>query len=156
MLQQDTIWLAAWLEGEGWFGLTKGSIAIQALSTDLDVITHVANLMGAISVRPKKPTKFTRRQAYYCRVTGNKAKVIMEAVSPYMFERRKAKIAELLAWRASGSARRSEAIRRRWADPEYKARVSAKIAATRSNGDPKWSEAVRKGWITRHEKAKRH
>lgn len=146
----DIVWLAAWLEGEGWFGLSKGSIAIQATSTDLDVVTRAGQLMGARSVHPKKlGTNPNHQQAYTVRVTGNRAEKTMRLVRPHMGRRRGEKIDFLLQHRADGPKRRSAASTRRWADPELRAIMSAAIAKAKPKGDPRWSEALRKAWITR-------
>lgn len=145
----DTIWLAAWLEGEGWFGLCRGSISIQATSTDHDILLKVARLMDAAKVREKRKLQPHHKQAYVCRVTGNKAESVMRAIYPYMGDRRREKIDTLLIWRAGAPQRKAELMRKRWADPTYKTRVSHAIAAGRPKGDKRWSDAARRGWITR-------
>src|SRR3990167_6895634 len=97
--ENDRMWLAGWLEGEGWFGLSlrSGTLCIHACSTDIDVIMRVKTLLGAKVVTKKKPnTALTRRQAYNCRVLGSTAATIMQQILPEMGERRAGRIRELL------------------------------------------------------------
>ena len=155
MLQnEDTIWLAAWLEGEGWFGLSKGSIAIQACSIDRDVIERVARLLDAPSIQLKKWTTQTRNQVYVCRITGNKADQIMRQVMPYMGQRRRQKIDFLLSYRAGNHDRRVAASKRNWADPDFKQRTSDAIREGRLRRSPEErSAAVKRAWETRRANA---
>ena len=148
MTQDQLTWLAGWLEGEGSFSLSSGTVSVHAGSTDLDVLTKVAALLGTEKIAKKKPTAYTRRQFYTCRVFGEKAATSMTTILPFMGERRSGRIRELLAHHANRSVRRSAAGIRRWANPEFKKRTSDAISAAKI-GQPKTREAALRGWETR-------
>src|SRR3990167_1236210 len=109
---EQCLWLAGWLEGEGCFTLSSGTLSIQACSTDLDVIERVAALLGTTHVTKKKPTPLTRRQAYICRTFGDKAADTMRLILPYMGERRAGRIRELSVHHANRHVRRSAATQK--------------------------------------------
>jgi len=134
MTHETIIWLAAWLEGEGWFGLSGNSISIQATSTDRDIIERVASMFNTYHIYEKLKHKETHKQAYTVRLTGERAATIMRAILPYMGNRRRDKIETLLVHHAQKGERRSAASKRRWADPEFKTRTSLAIKLARQGG----------------------
>ena len=90
-------WLAGILEGEGWFGRIKGYPIIEINMTDLDVIERVADLFGAIGISTIQRSKIkpTYKNSYRTRATGERAKMIMRAVCPWLGERRQQAIQDL-------------------------------------------------------------
>lgn len=136
----DTVWLAAWLEGEGWFGLSNKGISLQATSTDLDIIKRVQALIDAPRIYEKRKQQDHHQQAYTVRVGGDKAEAVMRAILPYMGERRGARIEELLLHRAGEFERRSNAAKRRWADPMFRERTSLAIRKARKGGGNQYTK----------------
>lgn len=151
MTIEQTAWLAGWLEGEGSFSLENGGVIIHACSTDLDVIQRVADLCGVTKLTLHKKQQEHHKQAYKFRLGGQRCADVLIAIRPFMGNRRGEKIDTLLAYRASGPQRRSEASKRRWANPEFKARTSQAISASKPKGDPRWSAALHKAWKTRRD-----
>jgi hypothetical protein len=102
MDKSDILWLAGYLEGEGCFRIGASGNRPNAIgtpsvkvATDLDVAERVANLIGArVGVYILRPP---RKQAYRAECFGAKAIAVMEAILPYMGERRSAKICEVIA-----------------------------------------------------------
>lgn len=99
--REEIIWLAALLEGEGWFGLKYHApqrkyvnLAIRLGMTDRDVVEHVARLFGCSVTTTVH--QGGRKTMYFATVYGEKARWIMEQVLPYMGQRRSDKINELL------------------------------------------------------------
>lgn len=102
MTIEETIWLAAYLEGEGCFSWTKSKSngktyhypLISVGSTDLDVIERAARIIGTASihcVRLKRVKPFFR-----IAVGGKRSVSIMKKILPYMGRRRTAKIMEVI------------------------------------------------------------
>jgi hypothetical protein len=95
MTNEDTIWLAGLLEGEGTFDLHRDRYPrVRVAMTDRDVVGRAATLFGS-SIRlslKRLPYKAT----WHAEITGAKAVAIMRAVLPHMGSRRSGKIAEIL------------------------------------------------------------
>lgn len=99
--ERDLIWLAGLMEGEGSF--YPGSAAhssnlpwVSLKMTDKDVIDYVGKLWGVKTVvEPRKPVQ--HKDAYVIRARGRRAVLLMWMLRPYMFERRRARIDEVLA-----------------------------------------------------------
>lgn len=144
LTQSDIMWLAGWLEGEGWFGLSHGSISIQACSIDHDVLTRVASLLQTTHIYRKKPTPQTRHQVYVCRVCGETAANIMTTLLPYMGERRSKRIQDLLIHHSQRSTRKSAASTKRWADPAFRLKVSAAIRLARQGGGNQYTHGYKR------------
>lgn len=121
--EQEILWLAGLLEGEGSFTSNgwphhKG-MCVKLQMTDEDVVAHAAQVMR---------TPLGKHAAPYCKgkllwttcASGDKAIAIARTVLPFMGQRRKARIEELLAraatrmmdprdrGRRSGEARRAK------------------------------------------------
>jgi len=132
--EQEILWLAGLLEGEGYFVLerdTKGGHNVSTprivLSmTDGDVVEHAAKIMQAKRVRQYRPNnlKPNNRDVFATRVTGPKAIAIMRAILPFMGQRRKAKIEQILLGYESrstwsiGARRRCERNKRSPQEPQ--------------------------------------
>lgn len=106
MTEIETAWLAGLLEGEGSFcsanngkrsrGIDNGC-RVSVAMTDKDVMEKIAKLIDArvTSYQPTRPPE--AKLAYRIQVCGNKAVSIMEAILPFMGERRAERINQLLA-----------------------------------------------------------
>ena len=96
---RDIAWLAGLIEGEGCFTKCRESIRISIAMTDKDVIQRVADMW-------KSPVGvWTHREGckipYNTIVCGNSAAGWMMTLYPFLSERRRARVRELLAiWRA--------------------------------------------------------
>ena len=87
--RDDIIWLAGLLEGEGWFGLKEGKYPIITLSmTDEDVVVGVACMWKARVCR--------YRNVHSIRVYGVHAIGWMMTLYPFLYERRKKMIANVI------------------------------------------------------------
>ena len=96
------------LEGEGSFRCNRGNnrtstcMVISVNMTDLDVIKHIAKLLGVtskiMSYNPNKYRKFKHKAKimYQIELRGIKAIEIMKIILPYMSKRRQIKIKSLL------------------------------------------------------------
>lgn len=103
--REEIIWLAAILEGEGYFGLMKCnnskvkkdyfSPRVAVGMTDQDVVEHVARLFGTTTT--SHPGQYGGKRVYRAAVYGEKGRWIMRQVLPFMGERRTAKINEVLS-----------------------------------------------------------
>jgi len=107
--KEETIWLAAMLEGEGSFCRTgvhkerrvNNSVRVNFASTDKDIAEKVARIMG---VQCKKKLSLSRqhrmakgdKMEYDAYATGENAVQVMRRVLLYMGQRRTEKINELL------------------------------------------------------------
>ena len=89
-------WLAGLLEGEGSFVLCANRIAISLAMTDKDTIDKVCALTGARSY-PVTSRAAHHKQAYVCKITGQRAQYYMQCILPYMGLRRSEKIQECLS-----------------------------------------------------------
>ena len=91
MSEQDLVWLAGWLEGEGCFSNNTGSPSVAAVSTDLDIIQRVHSLLGAktigtLNLYDNKHKKRCYRSVVY----GYKAYTLMKQLFPLLGLRRQA------------------------------------------------------------------
>lgn len=106
-------WLAGFLEGEGCFGFCNGTVSkkskviarygirIDVSSTDLDVVTHAASLLGTAVHRRKQQQPHHKIQWRTQLVDRDKAAAWLMTLYPLMGSRRQARFKELLAvWRA--------------------------------------------------------
>lgn len=101
--EQETLWLAGLLEGEACFhgtrdghGKPSNGACIQLLMTDEDVVNKAAAICNA-KVYPRKPdTRGKWKPAWRMCVSGNRAVEVMKRILPFMGQRRKCKIEELL------------------------------------------------------------
>ena len=95
MEREDCIWLAGLLEGEGTFDAQRGKYPrVRVGMVDRDVVGRAATLMGSnvrLSLKPK-PYQST----WHAEVSGERARVLMTEVLPFMGARRSAKIATIL------------------------------------------------------------
>jgi hypothetical protein len=100
----DLYWLAGFLEGEGSFSYPRSSrdyAVVSAVSTDKDVATRVARLLG---VKMYGPYRYGDNKKPYWSVAqrGSKGAGWMRVLQPLMGRRRQAQIRKTLAhWEAS-------------------------------------------------------
>lgn len=97
----DTSWLAGLLEGEGCFVRSgprnsngEQTVSVKVRMTDKDVVERAGKLMKCRNIRTTD--RQNKKLIYEAGVFGNTARDVMKAVYPFMGERRKAKIDELL------------------------------------------------------------
>jgi hypothetical protein len=106
MTEIETAWLAGLFEGEGTFvsanngkrsrGIDNGC-RVALYMTDKDVVERAAKLIG-VEVRTSQPKRpLTAKLVYRIQFFGNKAVAVMEAILPFMGERRSERIKYLLA-----------------------------------------------------------
>lgn len=100
--QEQIIWLAGLLEGEGcffWRRLykykTSCQYSIAIAMTDEDVIKRAAAIMGIKNVR-KSPRPRPHKDVFQIAIDGKGAIAIMKQVLPFMGQRRTARIEEIL------------------------------------------------------------
>lgn len=99
--REQRIWLAALLEGEGWFSLKtpqgrRPSIIVGIKMTDADVVERAACLMKG-AAKPREDNRSVKfNTCWECVVSGAKAEKVMKDILPFMGARRRAKIRELL------------------------------------------------------------
>lgn len=99
-------WVAGFLEGEGafyWVSIQKGKYGpyyyprVGATSTDQDVIELLPEYTGVGQITGPFPRKPPQKTAWYWTVTNrDDAITLMQEVYPYMGERRRARIDEVL------------------------------------------------------------
>jgi hypothetical protein len=101
--RENRIWLAALLEGEGWFSLKqpqggrRASISVGIKMTDADVVQRAACLMKGVAKLREDNRSERFNACWECVVSGAKAEKVMKDILPFMGARRRAKIVELLA-----------------------------------------------------------
>ena len=97
--RENIAWLAGLLDGEGYFASSTGAPRIHLAMTDEDIVQRVAALTGGrIHSSYQKPN---RKRVFRFSANGELAVYWMEAILPFMGERRAARIGELLvAWRS--------------------------------------------------------
>jgi hypothetical protein len=98
----DLAWAAGLVEGEGWFGFYGGTTnpRMAVSMTDRDIIDRLAVLFGA-TVRPRKVAARYKPQ-WTTTISGPKAVGWMLTLYRFLGQRRRAKIAHLIAtWRAA-------------------------------------------------------
>jgi hypothetical protein len=99
----DSAWLAGLLEGEGTFEAdqvngSSGRVAI--CMTDRDVVDRAARMMMAevtTKLLNKYRPAFNRKPMYFARVSGTRARQVMERILPYLGERRAERVIRLLS-----------------------------------------------------------
>ena len=98
-MDQEWIWLAGLLEGEGYFGATKQnesrrmSLRVTLNMTDRDVVEHAHRIVGSdvkIGENRKRPAGWNT--TFSIQWIGSDAEWIMRTILPLMGERRKARI----------------------------------------------------------------
>jgi hypothetical protein len=96
---KDIAWLAGMLEGEGWFG-TYGNGAVPSIHVgmvDEDIIRRLAETFGRNCSAHKRSAKnIKHKDAWYTYVHGADAAAIMMTIYPFMGERRRSKIHDIL------------------------------------------------------------
>jgi len=99
--REEIVWAAGLLEGEGSFhNPTNGQIQISCYSSDRDVLEKLLKIfqLGAIYNQTMYPDSMSKKQMFVWKV-GQRADVlaILFAIFPFMGERRKQKIKEIVA-----------------------------------------------------------
>jgi len=114
--EQETLWLAGWLEGEGSFMCRPNcnEVRITVGSTDEDVVRRAAAICGNRRVYSDEARK--KRLPHYqtlwrFEILGDDAIEVAKRILPFMGQRRKTKI-EFLLVRAANRISRSESGRR--------------------------------------------
>jgi hypothetical protein len=115
----EVAWLAGLLEGEGSFcKLVKirrpkkkapwkdPYIAVQLGMTDEDVVARAAALMGVTYQQRKTPQG--RKMMYQCRAAGVRAEILMKLLRPWMGERRRKQIEDILEFKETVEAEKPE------------------------------------------------
>lgn len=107
MIQQEKIseielaWLAGLLEGEGSFCKAPPSESnrprISLQMTDKDVVEKVAKMFGVAYMYPRRHVGTTWKQCFQVVLRGKRAIELMKHLYPYMGERRKSRIDEVIA-----------------------------------------------------------
>ncbi len=105
---EETLWLAGLLEGEGSFCQGSGKngkrfgnyVRVGLTMTDYDIVEKVAAAIqwtGTIYSRKPSPASPYKKPQYMIAVSGDKAIITMKRILPYMGLRRSARIREILA-----------------------------------------------------------
>jgi len=101
--QEETIWLAALLEGEGCFSVIKASktyrrprLKVCLNMNDRDVVERAALFHPPAKVGHRPPRGHSK-ESWQVQWTSVRAESLMRRVLPYMGERRTLKIEECLA-----------------------------------------------------------
>ena len=106
MTHDDTIWLAAYLEGEGTFNLyiqsgrKRPQVRVAVSSSDLDVLERAARIMASNVYGPYTPSQthsLGKKSRWVAQVHGQRAQALMAELLPHMGQRRSARIRECLA-----------------------------------------------------------
>lgn len=99
-MNQDIIWLAGLLEGEGCFGHRGNCTTIQLQMTDEDVVQRAAKILGGVVYAQPRHSKPAHYKAMFgVSISGDKAAEWMRILLPLMGLRRQNKIKELLPLR---------------------------------------------------------
>ena len=88
--QEDLLWLAGLLDGEGTFYSCCGQPRIECTMSDKDTILRAAGIMGAGSGRAATSSAGTEMHRVWA--TTTRAGVIMKALRPHMSKRRQGQI----------------------------------------------------------------
>ena len=88
-------WLAGLLEGEGCFLMVKGRPRVFIQMTDEDVIARFATLTSATYSRVEGAQAHWKA-LFRVTLSGARAEALMRAVNPYLGERRRTRIAQVL------------------------------------------------------------
>jgi hypothetical protein len=104
MMEAELAWLAGLIEGEGCIyrkksyrrreGATRAGITIKM--TDEDVVARATGLMNVGSYQRRPPRQPEHKPAFIVTIEGPKAEDIMRLIRPWMGERRRSKIDEVL------------------------------------------------------------
>lgn len=101
--EQQIVWLAGLLEGEGCFfwrrlysWKTSCQYSIVLNMTDEDIVRSAAQIMGIKNVRRRKKPTVTGKIVWQIGIDGKEAIAIMKQILPFMGQRRSAKIEEIL------------------------------------------------------------
>jgi hypothetical protein len=102
-------WLAGIIEGEGCFQKGYGGrgrearINISVHMTDRDIVERVARLFGvSVYTYPPMKSRVGWKTSYLARTSGRKALAIMDAIEPFLGERRLATMREVRSsWKPS-------------------------------------------------------
>lgn len=106
MHEQDVIWLAGLLEGEGCFTVRqprpahRAELSVRAKMTDRDVVERAAAVFPAntaITVEPRRDANHLHADCFSKSWYGADAERVMRAVLPHMCMRRTARIQECLS-----------------------------------------------------------
>ncbi|MFC5598480.1 hypothetical protein [Deinococcus cellulosilyticus] len=96
----EVAWLAGLLEGEGSFldapPSSPRSPRLVVSMTDLDVIEKVARCFGVSYVKNDRRNPERWKTCYVVKISGTRAMAMMKLVYPYMGQRRRQKIDEIL------------------------------------------------------------
>lgn len=94
---EEIIWLAGLLEGEGCFGTSnKNSPYVHLGMTDRDIIERASKIMLCSSRILTRYKDSDRKTLWQVSAWNTRAIIIMKKVLPYMGERRSSKINEVL------------------------------------------------------------
>lgn len=121
MTPVETAWFAGLMEGEGSFGnysrrKSHVDIRVRLAMTDMDVIKKAADLLGGMPIytydRKHQGGYRAHHKTLHCiTLMGYRAARAMEAILPFMGERRSAKITGLLAqWNAREARTRERGL----------------------------------------------
>lgn len=94
--QVEWAWIAGVLEGEGCFGNYNGSVGFALAMTDKDIVERVASVVQTDCKIGERKRRTNRKTCYTLQVAGNRAKVILGYILPFMGNRRSNRIKELL------------------------------------------------------------
>ncbi|AWY06664.1 endonuclease [Microbacterium phage Zeta1847] len=97
---EDVVWLAGLLEGEGTFDAHRRKYPrIRLGMTDRDVVGRAASLMGCGIRLTLKPAPMS--PTFHAEISGERAARIMRELLPHMGARRSGRIAEVLSIHAT-------------------------------------------------------
>ena len=97
--RDDFMWMIGLLEGEGCFGIATSRgyshVRIHVGMTDKDVVDRLKNISGGwvLYCRSKEPK---HKDQWRWEITCKQARELMETMLPFMGERRKERITEVL------------------------------------------------------------
>jgi hypothetical protein len=101
----DRGWVVGILEGEGSFVKTdrssKGAVRLQCKMTDFDTMQRLADLLGANLLGPYANNCETvsgepRKPFWAMQISGKRSHSLIRHIAPFLSERRRARIIELL------------------------------------------------------------
>lgn len=100
LTETEVAWLAGLLEGEGSFldapPSSPRSPRLVVSMTDLDVIERVAKCFGVSYVKNDRRNPDRWKTCYVVKISGTRAMAMMKLLYPYMGQRRRQKIDEIL------------------------------------------------------------
>ncbi len=97
MTEAEAAWIAGLLEGEGCFDYNRTSkyLRIRVMMTDHDVLSRLQDIAGG-SIHNVKQQKSHHKPLKEWTISGRKVKPIVDAILPWMGQRRTKKISSLL------------------------------------------------------------